>query len=64
MAPNEEEEYRYDSSDMSEDEYEESEEEQEDPSDYCKGKHPGLFYTLLSRLFHPQFSQSIFEYGR
>ena len=29
--------YRYDSSDLSEDDYEESEEEQEDPSDYCKG---------------------------
>ena len=29
--------YRYESSDLSEDDYEESEEEQEDPSDYCKG---------------------------
>ena len=37
IPPDDEENYRYASSDMTEDDYEESEEEQEDPSDYCKG---------------------------
>ena len=37
MAPDEDDGYRYESSDLSEEDYEESDEEQEDPYDYCKG---------------------------
>ena len=37
MIPAEDDDYRYGSSEASEDDYEESDEEQEDPSDYCKG---------------------------
>lgn len=36
MVPDEED-YRSNSSELSDDDYEESDEEQEDPSDYCKG---------------------------
>ncbi|XP_065067348.1 SRSF protein kinase 3-like isoform X2 [Rhopilema esculentum] len=46
------EDYRYESSDLSEDDYEESEEEQEDPSDYCKG---GYHVVKIGDLFNDRY---------
>ena len=45
------EDYRYDSSEISDEDYSESDEEQEDPSDYCKGKHVLILAQSLVNLF-------------